>query len=82
MNGYDNWDLKGKIASFNYVDTYPIEGLVTLSRVAYGGEITHHFTFLEDFEVNDGNIHISRKAGEGSCVDHKNVVSVRENISP
>lgn len=79
MNGYDNWNLEGKIATFLYVGAYKIEGLINCSRVAYGGNICHHFEFLEDFEVRNGRTHIKRDKGEGSVVDHSEIISIRDN---
>ena len=36
------WNLEGRTVTGNYMGEIPVEGVVTLSRVTYGGGINHH----------------------------------------
>jgi hypothetical protein len=42
-----NWNLEGLRINGLYMGMFPISGVVNLSRVKYGGEVTHHMT-LDD----------------------------------
>lgn len=45
------WNLEGHIVSGKYMGSIPVTGLVTLSRVAYGGRIDHHLDLLTPVDV-------------------------------
>lgn len=36
------WDYTGLVVSGKYMDEFPIIGKVRLSRVKYGGTVSHH----------------------------------------
>ena len=36
------WNLEGMCDSGMYMGEFPVTGVVTLSRVQYGGEVSHH----------------------------------------
>lgn len=36
-----SWNLEGKKVFGNYLGTFPIEGIVTCSRVSYGGKVVN-----------------------------------------
>ena len=62
-----NWDYMGMTIEGRYLGDIPVRGYVTMSRVKYGGGVTHHIVLDKGFE--DGNI--SRKAGEALILEHK-----------
>jgi hypothetical protein len=39
-----NWNLEGMGVVGRYMGEFPVEGVVHLSRVKYGGTISHHVT--------------------------------------
>jgi len=45
------WNLEGMVVSGKYMGTFQVKGKVKLSRVKYGGEISHHIDLLEPIEV-------------------------------
>lgn len=71
-----SWNLEGMVVKGIYLDQIEVSGTVTLSRVCYGGEISHHVTIDEGFELYGGKI--SRQAGEGLIIDHKNIIEIRD----
>ena len=36
-----SWNLEGLCIEATYLENFPVEGLVELSRVAYGGKVKH-----------------------------------------
>lgn len=40
------WNLEGKKVTGTYLQEFPVTGQVSLSRVAYGGEV-HHYVVLD-----------------------------------
>ena len=36
-----SWDREGQSVSFKYLDTFPVSGKVSSSRVMYGGDVQH-----------------------------------------
>lgn len=36
------WNLEGMTVFGNYMGEFPIRGIVSLSRVTYGGGVSHH----------------------------------------
>ena len=39
-----SWNLEGLRVEATYLEEIPVSGIVTLSRVAYGGRVNHHIT--------------------------------------
>lgn len=37
-----NWNLEGSRVTGSYMGEFLVEGVVELSRVKYGGEVSHH----------------------------------------
>lgn len=68
-----SWNLEGLAVEANYLDI-PVVGKVTLSRVKYGGGISHHVELFNS--IKDGPI--SRPAGDVVIVDHESVTRVME----
>lgn len=46
-----NWNLEGMRVWGTYLDTFPVVGRVELSRVKYGGDISHHIILDEPIKV-------------------------------
>ena len=72
------WVLEGMRVWGNYHGA-DVSGVVTHSRVKYGGGVSHHITVDEGFSTCEGRI--SRKAGESIILDHsaiERVADVRE----
>lgn len=46
-----NWDLTGKQINGLYMGFIPVQGRVELSRVKYGGEVSHHVVLEESVKV-------------------------------
>ena len=70
-----NWNLEGLAVEGGYLDgDQPVKGKVTLSRVCYGGGVSHHIELDEGFQYK--NTTISREAGEVVIVDHKYITRV------
>jgi hypothetical protein len=46
-----NWNLEGKRINGLYMGLFPVQGKVTLSRVKYGGEVSHHMELEEPVKV-------------------------------
>jgi predicted small secreted protein len=71
------WNLEGMRVKGGYLDgDQPVSGKVVLSRVCYGGGISHHIKLDEGFQYK--NTTISREAGEVVIVDHKYITEVRD----
>ena len=68
-----SWNLEGLAVEAVYLDI-PVTGKVTLSRVKYGGGISHHIQLSNC--IKDGPI--SRDAGGVVIVDHESVTRVME----
>lgn len=76
------WNLEGlKIEGLYLSGDVKVKGVVTHSRVAYGGEVQHHVRLDKGFawKGNTGKVVVSRKAGETVIVDHKYITRVLEN---
>ncbi len=37
-----SWNLEGLTIEAKYLDSFPVKGKVEISRVKYGGEVSHH----------------------------------------
>lgn len=46
-----NWNLEGLRVNGLYMGIFPISGKVNMSRVKYGGEVSHHITLDETIKV-------------------------------
>jgi hypothetical protein len=46
-----NWNLEGKRINGLYMGFIPVQGRVELSRVKYGGEVSHHMVLEEPIKV-------------------------------
>jgi len=46
-----NWNLEGLRINGLYMGMFPISGKVDLSRVQYGGEVSHHILLDEPIKV-------------------------------
>ncbi len=45
------WILEGLTVTGLYLDDIPVQGVVSLSRVKYGGEVSHHVQLDKPIEV-------------------------------
>ena len=45
------WVLEGLTVTGLYLDDIPVQGVVSLSRVKYGGEVSHHVQLDKPIEV-------------------------------
>ena len=64
-----NWNLEGLTVKGMYMGDFPVTGRVELSRVKYGGGVSHHV-------VLDTPIEIFSKIRDRVILDHENVVRV------
>ena len=46
-----SWNLEGLVVSGKYMGIFEVKGKVRLSRVKYGGEISHHIDLVEPIVV-------------------------------
>jgi hypothetical protein len=46
-----NWNLEGLRINGLYMGMFPISGKVDISRVKYGGEVSHHVVLDEPIKV-------------------------------
>ncbi len=46
-----NWNLEGLRINGLYMGLFPVQGRVTLSRVQYGGTVSHHMDLEEPIKV-------------------------------
>lgn len=46
-----SWNLEGMRVWGTYLETFPVVGRVELSRVKYGGGISHHILLEEPIEI-------------------------------
>lgn len=46
-----NWNLEGLRVNGLYMGCFPISGKVDLSRVQYGGEVSHHIALDQPIKV-------------------------------
>ena len=70
-----SWNLEGLAVEASYLDI-PVVGKVTLSRVKYGGGISHHVELFNS--IKDGPI--ARPKGDVVLVDHESVTRVMEAV--
>jgi hypothetical protein len=65
-----NWNLEGLTITGTYLETFPIVGKVELSRVKYGGGVSHHI-------VLDQPIEVFGDMRDRVILDHRDVTSVK-----
>jgi hypothetical protein len=70
-----SWNLEGLAVEASYLEI-PVTGKVTLSRVKYGGGISHHVELFSS--IKDGPI--ARPKGDVVIVDHESVTRVMETV--
>lgn len=46
-----NWNLQGMRISGVYMGLFPVSGKVDISRVKYGGEVSHHVALDKPIQV-------------------------------
>jgi len=66
----DIWNLENMIVSGQYMGEIPVTGKVRLSRVKYGGEISHHVEL-------DTPLELFGELRNTVILEHKHVESVR-----
>ena len=70
--GNDMWNLEGKYVTAIYLGLFPVSGIVHLSRVKYGGGVSHHITL-------DTPMKIYGTMRETVIIDHENVAYIYDN---
>ncbi len=73
-----NWNLEGMTVVGFYMGEIPVRGLCTLSRVKYGGGISHHITLDNGYDAG----YTKREAGEGIILNHRDVDRVYDRFVP
>lgn len=63
------WNLENLKVTAVYLDSIPVAGMVTLSRVQYGGNVCHHITLTSPITVY-GTVR------DSVIVDHKNIQTI------
>lgn len=66
-----NWNLEGLMVEGSYMGEFPITGRVDLSRVKYGGMVSHHV-------VLDAPITVYGAVRDRVMIEHSDVVRVFE----
>jgi hypothetical protein len=75
------WNLEGMRVKGLYLSgDVPVTGKVTLSRVEYGGNVSHHVKLDKGFQWRGSTkkVIVSREAGDVVIVDHKYITEVRD----
>lgn len=65
------WDLEGKRVSGHYLNQFPVSGVVTLSRVKYGGKVAHYVDL-------DHPVKVFKSTRDKVILDHSDVNIVEE----
>lgn len=63
------WQLEGLHVTGKYLDDYDVSGTVELSRVKYGGDVSHHVAL-------DAPIVVYGAVRDRVIIDHKNIKTV------
>ena len=66
------WNLEGMKVSGKYMGEFPVTGKVRLSRVKYGGGVSHHIDLIEPIEIY-GSIR------ESVILNHFEIETVSDN---
>jgi hypothetical protein len=64
------WVLEGLTVTGLYLDDIPVQGVVSLSRVKYGGEVSHHVQLDKPIEVYGA-------LRDTVILDHKQIQTVK-----
>jgi hypothetical protein len=67
------WNLEGMQVSGLYMGKFPVSGKVWLSRVKYGGEISHHINL-------DKSVEIYGTERDSVILNHSEVLQVRNGV--
>lgn len=67
-----NWNLEGLYVEATYLETFPVEGRVELSRVAYGGRVNHTI-------VLNNPINVYGAVRDRVIIEHQTVTRVKSN---
>jgi hypothetical protein len=67
-----SWNLEGLVVEATYLETFPVEGRVELSRVAYGGSVKHTLVLTSPINVYGA-------VRDRVIVDHETVTRVKSN---
>ena len=73
MSRSASWVLEGDRVKGLYMGEIPVSGRVELSRVKYGGEVSHHI-------VLDQPIEIYSRVRDRVILDHKEVTQVYSSL--
>lgn len=65
------WNYEGMIVTGKYLGDFPVTGVVELSRVKYGGEVTHHVAL-------DTPIEVYGEMRDRVILEHSEIESVRD----
>lgn len=65
-----SWNLEGMTVSGTYLEQFPVRGKVDLSRVKYGGRVSHHV-------VLDEPILVFGTMRDRVIIDHGSIVQVK-----
>ena len=75
MDFSHGWKLEGMYVEATYCSDIPVGGVVTLSRVAYGGRIQHHIEL--EHGINWEN-KIVRPKGDTVIIDHATITCIKD----
>ena len=67
-----NWNLEGENIEGLYLGNIPVSGRVELSRVMYGGGVSHHVVLANPLTLYGK----TRAAGERVILDHEHITRV------
>ena len=70
VNEMQQWDLEGLTVTGLYLGSIPVKGQVDLSRVQYGGEVSHHIQLEPPIEIYG-------ELRERVILMHKHIESIR-----
>lgn len=65
------WNYEGMTVTGKYLGEFPVTGKVELSRVKYGGEVSHHVVLETPIEVYG-------EMRDRVILEHRNIESVRD----
>jgi hypothetical protein len=66
------WNLEGLVIEATYLESFPVEGRVESSRVAYGGRVKH-------IVVLNSPITVYNAVRDRLIIDHETVTRVKSN---
>jgi hypothetical protein len=68
-----SWNLEGMKVEGTYLETFPVSGVVELSRVAYGGRVNHHIRL-------DNSIKVYGAERDRVIIEHSQIECVKDNM--